>query len=147
MITQFTGQYRFLSNFHPCNIIFDGETYPSVEHAYQAAKTLDSEERKTIRACSTPGKAKRAGRKVNLRPDWNHVRLSIMTSLIATKFSIPDLGRKLRATYPACLVEGNYWHDDFWGACLCFKCRNTKGQNHLGKILMTERDQHFGHTN
>lgn len=139
MITRFSDNFRFLSNFWPCEIQFDGYTYPSVEHAYQAAKTLDPGERKIIRACSTPGRAKRAGRKAHLRPDWDNVKLQIMSDLVTQKFTDPNLARKLRATSPKALIEGNNWHDNFWGICLCPKCKNIIGQNHLGTILMKTR--------
>lgn len=38
MIREFNGDYRWLSNFSPCNVTIDGLTYPSVEHAYQSQK-------------------------------------------------------------------------------------------------------------
>ena len=147
MITRFDGKFRFLSNFYPCQITLANVTYPTLEHAYQAMKTLNPAERETVRRCSTPGQAKRAGRNLTLRSDWNKIKVEIMSDLITIKFRNPDLARKLRATYPKTLIEGNHWHDIFWGICLCPKCRSTKAQNHLGKILMAERDRHFGHTN
>lgn len=132
MIDRFDGEYRFLSNFWPCKVLFDGDEYLSVENGYQAAKTLDPGERKNIRM-STAGQAKRYGKIVRLRPDWSMHRLAVMTDLVWQKFQDPELARKLLATGNQKLVEGNVWGDTFWGAC------NGIGRNHLGMILMQVR--------
>src|SRR4051794_10492805 len=68
-IDSFQGEYRFLSNFWPAEVVYEGVTYPSVEHAYQAAKTLSIEERKRIASLPTPGEAKKEGQKLIKRPD------------------------------------------------------------------------------
>jgi ribA/ribD-fused uncharacterized protein len=132
-ITYFSGEFQFLSNFYHAPVNLDGDTYPTVEHAYQAAKTLDNYIRLQIRDCETPGQAKRAGRKVKMRPDWNMVRLSVMADLLRQKFEDPALAKLLLDTHPHPLVEGNTWGDVFWGVC------NGKGQNHMGKLLMEIR--------
>lgn len=133
-ITEFGGGYRFLSNFYPADVWLDYELYPSVEHAYQAAKTSDLDQRKVIRDLKTPGDAKRLGRRIPLREDWEDVKLQIMYNLVWRKFKHhPELGQKLLGTGDVQLVEGNRWGDTFWGTCL------GKGENHLGKILMMVR--------
>lgn len=134
MIRSFTGKYRFLSNFHPAPIVFEGIIYPTLEHAYQAAKTLDQERRKAIAALATPGMAKRAGKRVVLRLDWLDQRMPVMEQLVRQKFTDPGLLEMLIETYPQELLEGNTWGDTFWGV-------NEKGvgSNHLGKILMRVR--------
>ena len=132
-IKEFQGDYRWLSNFWPAKIPFDGYIWPTVEHAYQAAKTFDETERQNIRAVISAGHAKRMGRYVTVRHDWSTVKVSIMTDLIREKFKIPELREKLLATGDAELIEGNRWGDTFWGVC------KDKGQNYLGKILMAER--------
>lgn len=48
-ISEFQNKYRFLSNFWPISVQFDGILFPSVEHAYQTAKTLDIKEREVTR--------------------------------------------------------------------------------------------------
>lgn len=78
IISRFDNEYSFLSNFYPCGITFDNDVYPSVEHAFQAAKTNDKQEREKIRNAETPGKAKRLGRKVRLIDSWNEIRLPTM---------------------------------------------------------------------
>ena len=113
MISSFTGPYAFLSNFALCNIELDGEEYDSVEHAYQAAKTLDENERWIVRSAIWPRDAKRAGRRVTLRPDWEQIKVEVMWSLVWQKF--------------------NHWGDTTWGVC------NGHGLNLLGNILMQVR--------
>jgi N-glycosidase YbiA len=133
-IEEFQREYRFLSNFWPALVEFDGDIYPSVEHAYQAAKTLDLKDRKWIRESETPGIAKKRGRHVTIRSDWDSVKLSIMETLLREKFMLnASLKEKLLATGDAHLIEGNKWKDTFWGIC------NGVGQNHLGKLLMKIR--------
>lgn len=132
-ITKFDGAYRFLSNFYPSPIVRQNIVYPTVEHAYQASKTLDDLDRLCIARCGTPGKAKSIGKYVVLRDDWDGVRLQIMEELLLTKFVDDTLRAKLLMTDKAELIEGNEWGDRFWGVC------NGKGENHLGKLLMKVR--------
>jgi N-glycosidase YbiA len=131
----FFGEYRFLSNFHPSKVTYDGLDYSSVEHAYQAAKTLDPADRLSIREMQKCGEAKKFGQNVKLRPDWEQIKLSVMEELVKQKFKHKSLKEKLLATGDAYLEETNYWSDSYWGVC------NGKGENHLGKILMKVRDE------
>jgi N-glycosidase YbiA len=133
MIDRFDGEYAFLSNFWSSPITLDGITYPTVEHAFQAAKAINPPERQRIAALPTPGAAKRAGRKVAIRPDWERVKVGIMEDLVRRKFADPELAGKLLATGEEDLVEGNTWNDRFWGVC------RGSGRNELGKILMRVR--------
>lgn len=136
-ITSFHGEYRFLSNFYPSQVYLDLDLYHTVEHAYQAAKTVLDSERLTILQAPTPGQAKRLGRKVHIRPYWNDMKLSIMQNLLEQKFSEPVLMAKLKATGTAELVEGNTWGDQYWGCTL--EHGRWVGMNHLGKLLMQVR--------
>jgi ribA/ribD-fused uncharacterized protein len=137
-IDRFDGtKYRFLSNFWPSEVVYDGEVYPTVEHAYQAAKTLDVNARRAIREASTPGKAKRLGQKVVYRENWENLKYTVMEELLKQKFKWSDsgceLGNLLEETGDQELIEGNTWGDVYWGVC------DGKGQNNLGKILMDIR--------
>lgn len=135
-IDSFTGNYWFLSNFYdPAPVRYEGEEYPTTEHAYQAAKTLDVRERQQIQETSDPGRTKKLGRRVTLRPDWEDIKLDIMLDLVRQKFRDPTLRRALLDTGTQELVEGNWWGDTFWGVC------KGKGSNHLGKILMRVRNE------
>jgi hypothetical protein len=134
-ILGFNKEYRFLSNFYPATVEYDGLEYASTEHAYQAAKTLDAAQRR-IREAKKPGDAKRIGKQVKLRTDWEQIKLKIMKELVLQKFSKhKDLKEKLLATGDAYLEETNSWGDQWWGVC------KGKGHNHLGKILMEVRKE------
>lgn len=143
IIRHFQKQYRFLSNFWLARVLLDGVVYPSVEHAYQAAKTKSKVVREQIRVASTAGVAKQLGRALIVHLDWTiPLKLHIMEGLILEKFrNNTNLRNRLCATAPAKLVEGNYWHDNFWGDCFCARCQATEGHNHLGKILMRVRNE------
>lgn len=132
-IEGFFGHWRFLSNFHLCEILYEGVVYPSVENAYMAAKTTDLDERKQFEKC-TPAVAKQKGRKVKLRENWDEMRIDIMRQLINYKFDIPELKEKLLSTKNCYLEETNTWKDTFWGVC------EGVGENNLGKLLMEKRD-------
>lgn len=137
MIDSFRGQYRWLSNFWPCEVQLDGTTYPSVEHAYQAAKTADLQIREVFQSVGrqhiTAGAAKKLGKEIKLRPDWEQIKIVVMKDLLTQKFSDHELSLLLIGTYPHMLVEGNNWGDKFWGQV------DGQGQNHLGMLLMDIR--------
>lgn len=140
IITSFSGEYSFLSNFYPAPTPFDNVLWPTSEHAYVAAKTTCQNERAKLQQILLPGKAKRYGRTVTLRPDWAHVKLAMMEDIVNAKFTHnPELAEKLVATDPKLIMEGNQWHDNFFGKCRCQNCHGRKFYNHLGRILMNIR--------
>ncbi len=127
--------YEFLSNFYNAPVTYKGLTYQSVEAAFQAQKVL-YDEGKLPFTTALPGQAKRLGRTVELRHDWEFVKLNFMLEIVRAKFEQnPELAEKLLTTGNAMLVEGNRWNDTFWGVDI----RNGKGENYLGKILMCVR--------
>lgn len=145
IISRFAGEYRFLSNFFQQRIdlvctppmfgLNTCGTARSVEHAYQAAKCCDRENAEWVLRAPTSGDAKRRGRQVIMRSDWEEIRLIVMRDLLALKFSAGGglLSSKLLATHDAFLVEGNNWGDIFWGQY------QGVGQNWLGHLLMARR--------
>ena len=135
MITSFDGKYDFLSNFYHSPISYNGIVYPTNEHFFQAMKTFNVDERIAIASAETPGKAKRIGRKITLRSDWEDVKLYYMELGLRLKFQDSKLHEMLLATGDEELIEGNTWGDEFWGVC------NGKGENHLGKLLMKIRGE------
>jgi len=149
MINQFIGDYRFLSNFYMRAVTFEGIVYPSNEHAYQAAKTLNLLERKRISELPTPGNAKKAGKLLELRPDWNTAKFDIMYKLCKEKFSSPVMKAQLLGTGDEELMEGNTWWDLVWGVSLISGFSKKldryvmegEGENNLGKILMRIREE------
>lgn len=135
-INSFSGEYAFLSNFYKEPVEWEGITYPTVEHAFQAAKNFDRKYREQVRDAKTPGDAKKLGRATTLRPDWEAIKLDVMTILVTRKFtSNAKLAMRLVKTSGHELVEGNDWGDTVWGVV------NGEGTNLLGKILMTVRDE------
>jgi len=133
-IEEFQGTYRWLSNFWPVPIVYDGITYESTEVAYQAAKTNNRKVRE-IFAKLTAAESKTLGQNIIIRPDWDAVKLDVMEEVLRYKFSNSEMRRKLIATGDAELIEGNNWNDTFWGVC------KGVGQNHLGKLIMKIRDE------
>lgn len=132
-IVSFRDDYFFLSNFYLCDIIFNGLTFGSAEAAFQAQKCIELKDQVPF-TTMTPGQAKKYGKKVELRKDWEEVKVGIMRDIVKAKFDQnPILKEKLIDTGDVQLIEGNKWHDYFWGVC------NGKGKNTLGIILMDLR--------
>jgi ribA/ribD-fused uncharacterized protein len=134
-ITSFHGEFRFLSNFYPSRIDMGVLVYPTVEHAFQAAKCRSVRDRQRIAEAPTPGIAKRLGRQVRLRPDWEQTKFKAMAWCLHQKFTrYNDLRERLLSTGDRDLVEGNTWGDRCWG-----QCPVGVGENMLGKLLMKLR--------
>lgn len=146
-VNKFREQYFFLSNFYECYIQYEGLTYRSAENAYQAAKiqvpskVMTLVDRMAFRSMP-PGVAKKAGRFIPIRDDWNQVKNLVMLDILRCKFiQHPELAKLLLATGDATLIEGNHWHDNYWGDCDCTKCSSIIGDNILGKLLMQVRSE------
>lgn len=137
-IRGFFGTYRFLSNFHRSPVFIDGCFYPSSEHAYMAQKTHNKYIKDIFSDENMSSKEARAeGQKIELREDWEEVKVQMMYNCLLSKFLNGEKERKmLLATGDKYLEELNYWKDFFWGADL-----NGKGQNNLGKLLMRVRQE------
>jgi ribA/ribD-fused uncharacterized protein len=127
-IEKFDGEYKFLSNYYDSPIEYEGLKYPTVEHAFQAAKSTDPVVREMIATAATPGNAKSFGKKINLRPDWDKIKQSVMLELLLYKFmSSLTLRQKLHNTGEAFLIE-------------CDECSWMVSQfNVLGTLLMAVR--------
>jgi ribA/ribD-fused uncharacterized protein len=133
VIDSFRGEYEFLSNFYVHPVTYENMVYPTTEHAFQAAKSLDINKRKEIKKAKTARAAKKLGRKVDLRKDWEFIKVDVMRTVLKDKFKDPVLRQLLLDTGDARLVEGNTWGDTFWGVC------KGQGKNWLGKLLMEIR--------
>lgn len=139
MIDRFTNKHRFLSNFFPAPLQFDGAKYAHAEAAYQAAKCANPKDKLVFQDPKIePQRAKALGKKVELREHWEAVKYDIMVAILTAKFADAALAKQLRDTGDAELVEGNTWHDNTWGVCGCAKCPGA-GRNLLGKALMEVR--------
>ena len=135
MINEFKNENFFLSNYYVVPVTYNGLTFQSNEAAFQAQKTLNEGQRRKFTKLA-PNKAKAKGRSVLLREDWEEVKDQIMYEICLAKFTQnEELKEKLFATGNEELVEGNTWHDTYWGVC------NRRGKNKLGKILMRIREE------
>ena len=142
MINSFKGEYAWASNFASYGFWYDKLWYPSNEHFFQAMKTLVPGERIAISKAKTPGLTKRMcsrngynGFKIILRSDWEAIKNDVMIHGLRQKFQHPVIAAKLIATHPQRLIEGNWWHDNYWGDCSCAKCTDIHGKNMLGHLL------------
>lgn len=133
--------YDFLSNFWPSPIDAWGRRYPTNEHYYQAMKARRKADHDMIRLADTAREAKKLGKHIETRNNWNIVKIAIMKEGLDAKFSIPRLKQQLLATNNEILIEGNTWHDNYWGDCRCPRCQNIKGVNMLGTLLMSIRSE------
>nr|AYP67558.1 RNA-dependent RNA polymerase [Ingleside virus]UJQ88144.1 MAG: RNA-dependent RNA polymerase [Ingleside virus]UJQ88146.1 MAG: RNA-dependent RNA polymerase [Ingleside virus]UJQ88152.1 MAG: RNA-dependent RNA polymerase [Ingleside virus]UJQ88154.1 MAG: RNA-dependent RNA polymerase [Ingleside virus] len=137
----FRGDRFFLSNFYPSDLYYEGLVFPTAEHAFQAAKAPTGDLREAVRAAPTPRAAKNIARQFPLPDGWEARRLEVMAAILSLKFAAStDLAARLVATGTDHLVERNTWHDNYWGDCLCSKCSRRPGLNHLGVLLMRQRD-------
>lgn len=138
MIGPFSGKYRFLSNFHPSPVQYEGVWYDTVEHGFQAAKFAPgSTGRRVVTEAAQPYIAKSIAKTMKLYwPDWDTRRLRVMLDLLRLKFAKgSNLAAKLEATGDEEIVEVNHWNDRYWGVC------NGVGENQLGKLLMQVRQE------
>ena len=140
MINSFKGKYFFLSNFYDAFVVYNGVPYNNNEAAFQSQKCIDIKDRRAFSEL-TPNQAKKKGRHVKLRDDWEDVKVGIMFEICWKKFvKHPMLYRKLIETYPQELIEGNDWGDKYWGVC------DGEGKNALGEILMCIRYYFLDHS-
>lgn len=145
-INSFRGDFAFLSNF------FVGAPFAGVgrykwktsEHFYQSCKTRNEKERILIMEASTPGEAKKIGREIEMIDNWDEIKTGVMRDALRMKFDQwPKYKKYLIQTEKYELIEGNWWHDNFWGNCFCDKCENKPGTNMLGLLLMKLRDYYI----
>lgn len=137
-IKGFFYDFRFLSNFYPCLVFYEGHEFPSSENAYQFAKLENghfeyNEIREHFKKI-TPNQSKKSSRLLPIKKDWEEIKIYIMSTILLDKFNRnEDLKKLLKETNNKYLEETNYWKDIYWGVC------NGVGENNLGKILMEIR--------
>ena len=133
-INEFRNDNYFLSNFYECPVTYDGLTYRNNESAFQAQKCINSKDREQFTTLNS-SEAKKLGRRVVLRKDWENIKVQVMKEIVTAKFEQnEDLQQKLLDTGDAYLEEGNTWGDRVWATV------NGAGANNLGKILMEVRE-------
>lgn len=128
-----------MSNFYPIEIVFNGKSFASVEHAFQASKCASEIDEEKVCKASTAAMAKSIGRRVKLRTSWEHEKVVIMEQILRAKFRIQKMRKMLDETKEFVIIEENSWHDTFCGRCKCHK-HKSNGKNVLGELLMIIRD-------
>ena len=122
------------SNYDKTAFTYKGRLWKSVEHAYQAQKTLDLEEYELVFNAARPNDARNLGQKVTMRKDFDNIKYNIMYECCLAKFSQNEnLKEILLSTENHELVEDSPI-DYFWGCGA-----NNTGLNNLGKVLMEVR--------
>ncbi len=130
--------FYVLSNFSAFNLQWNGHTYQTSEHAYQAAKFTghrDDIAALIARAPSAHEAFKIAERhKEDRRPTWDRIKVMTMGFILRAKVEQHEyVRRKLLETGDRTLIE-NSWRDDFWGWG-----PNRDGKNMLGRLWMEVR--------
>lgn len=134
--------YGVFSNLYRCEIIFEGRTYPTAEHAYQAGKARKEAVREWILAAPTPSLAAMAAHGLyvwDVVPNWAEIKFDRMRAVLRAKFDQhTELKELLLETGDTRLVESGTVDNAvnrLWGEV------NGKGQNMLGVMLMELRDE------
>lgn len=146
-IDSFRGEHGYLSNFSPHPVLYEYILYPTSEHAFAAAKAANKEDHDWIASAPTPASAKHRGgsrgengRTIQIRDDWNEVKDLVMFKVVLAKFTQnKEIANLLLETGDTWLIEGNWWHDDYWGMVRGADGQ-WKGQNKSGMILMLVRE-------
>jgi ribA/ribD-fused uncharacterized protein len=136
-IDEFRNANYFLSNDSPSPVVFERVRYPTVTHAFAAARTLNETDRRRIAGIESPAEAQREARKLEVRPDWGKVQDPIMLALVRQKFQTEREKSRLQGTGNATLIHGNTLGDQTWGK----DRKSGQGDNKLGNILMKVRDE------
>lgn len=146
MINIFRGTNRFLSNMYRAvfytSINGDIHQWKSSEHYYQAHK-FEGEFFEYIKNLDNPYDTKIEAHKLikhqtaDSESDYMYQKMSEAVLYKFTQNS--DIKTLLLNTKDEQIIEGNTWHDNYWGNCTCNLCQDIPGINMLGQILMNTR--------
>lgn len=134
----YEDEYYMLSNFSAHQVVIKGHTYPTAEHAYQAAKFIDEALHKQVQQASSAWKCKKLSRKqyAHKRQDWSEVKVIIMKEILLAKFEQHEDVRAALIESGDAVLHENSPIDFFWG---CGK--DMSGKSMLGKLWMEIRDE------
>ena len=134
--------YGALSNLYRRALVFEGQVFPTSEHAYQAGKARKPEVREWLMAAPTPALLAMAAHGLyywDITPGWSSSKFDRMRAVLRAKFGQnPDLAELLVSTGDARLVESASVDNKvnrLWGEV------KGVGQNMLGIILMEIREE------
>jgi ribA/ribD-fused uncharacterized protein len=134
--------YGVFSNLYRRPMMFEGQNFPTAEHAYQYAKPREDKVRQWLMVAPSPSLLAIAAHGLlswDISPGWSKDRRRRMGNVVLAKFyQNPDLQEILLATGDARIVESATVDNEVnrrWGEV------NGKGQNWLGLILMDVRAQ------
>ena len=150
-VGSFQDEKAFLSNMYRQPIYFNRQheifvsdelVYPSTENLYHALKCQHVDDRIRFIKC-TPFESKKLSKTMYVRPDWDDdMKIEAMKLCTDLKYDYNiDLQDKLLAVTDDIIVEENNWGDDFWGMVYNHSKGHFVGQNNLGHILTSKREQ------
>lgn len=133
---------NWFSNMQPFDspLVENGISYRTPEHYYQAMKMCSKEHQEMIAQARTGYLAKKLGQTLPARPSWETQKVLVMRIAQEYRFQEGTTWREKLMKTEGEIVETNNWHDNFWGDCVCEKCKYTTGLNMLGKVLMEIRE-------
>lgn len=130
------------SNLYRRPIVFEGQTFLTAEHAYQAGKARKPEVRTWLMSAPSPALLAMAAHGLyywDITPGWSTKKFGRMKAILLAKFTQhEDLKSLLLGTGSARLVESatvDNAVNRLWGEV------NGVGQNKLGTLLMEVRDE------
>lgn len=135
----FKDEYRWLSNFTTLEypLYFRNVQFDTTEQLYQACKCKRTEQFLLFDGL-TAAESKMFGKQVEIRSDWDKIRIPVMHRIQMLKYQQPKFKALLRETIGLQIYECNNWNDHFFGCDY-----NLVGENHLGKIIMDIRDNYL----
>lgn len=132
--------YGVFSNLYKRPIEFEGETFPTAEHAYQAGKPRKAKVREWILAAPSPSLLAMAAHGLyywDIRPGWSKIKFDRMRGVLRAKYTQhEDLRDLLLSTCGQELIETatvDNAVNRLWGQV------NGRGENMLGRLLMELR--------
>lgn len=133
-------EFFCFDNFSSFAVVYKGIKYPTVEHAYQSLRFIETAPKiaKEILECFSAHEAQKIAykNKDKQNPNWDKIKVGIMEELLRLKLEQnPYVKHKLLQTKDYMICEDSP-KDDFWGIG-----ENRDGQNQLGRLWMKLRDE------
>ncbi|XHH29708.1 NADAR family protein [Xanthomonas euroxanthea] len=134
--------YGVFSNLYRRELVFEGELYPTAEHAYQAGKARKPAVKAWLMSAPSPALLAMAAHGLyywDIAPGWSTTKFNRMKQVLLAKFTTSDdLRELLLSTGDRRLVEAATTDtpvNRLWGEV------NGNGKNMLGVLLMEVRQE------